>query len=258
MATQLNLNQIEDINVANIQDITATASELNLLDLAGLTSGFVLSADGPSSASWKQLNTSNLNNDLNFIAGISIELNDLLIGTQSTINFTNGDAINLTIVDDSGNNEIDLQIDLQLTGLTTGSTIADDDIFVMYDQSETDLRTINANILQNHIHSNIDIEDVTVTGLTIELSNQSTYSGKLIAVDSTAGATSITLNSDVTIGKQFAVIHEVGANTVSFVAGGGVTIISKDSNLNLAGIGSAATVTKRSATEYFIVGDLSA
>ena len=38
---------------SDISDITATASELNLLDLAGLTAGWVLSADSPTTASWK-------------------------------------------------------------------------------------------------------------------------------------------------------------------------------------------------------------
>ena len=36
-----------------VSDVTATASEVNLLDLAGLTAGWVLSADTASTASWK-------------------------------------------------------------------------------------------------------------------------------------------------------------------------------------------------------------
>jgi hypothetical protein len=38
---------------AGATDVTATASELNLLDLAGLTAGWVLSADTATTASWK-------------------------------------------------------------------------------------------------------------------------------------------------------------------------------------------------------------
>ena len=36
-----------------VSDVTATAAELNLLDLAGLTTGWVLSADSATTASWK-------------------------------------------------------------------------------------------------------------------------------------------------------------------------------------------------------------
>jgi len=39
--------------LSNISDVTATATEVNLLDLAGLTAGWVLSADTASTASWK-------------------------------------------------------------------------------------------------------------------------------------------------------------------------------------------------------------
>jgi len=37
----------------NLTDLTAAASELNLLDLSGLTAGWVLSADSATTASWK-------------------------------------------------------------------------------------------------------------------------------------------------------------------------------------------------------------
>ena len=39
--------------LADISDVTATAAEVNLLDLAGLTAGWVLSADTATTASWK-------------------------------------------------------------------------------------------------------------------------------------------------------------------------------------------------------------
>jgi hypothetical protein len=38
---------------AGVSDVTATATELNLLDLSGLTAGWVLSADTATTASWK-------------------------------------------------------------------------------------------------------------------------------------------------------------------------------------------------------------
>ena len=51
---------------AGATDVTATAAEVNLLDLAGLTSGWVLAADTASTASWQQLAGSDINNDLNW------------------------------------------------------------------------------------------------------------------------------------------------------------------------------------------------
>jgi len=42
-----------DIPLSQINDVTALAAEVNLLDLAGLTVGWVLSADSATTASWK-------------------------------------------------------------------------------------------------------------------------------------------------------------------------------------------------------------
>jgi hypothetical protein len=44
---------VDQITQSDISDVTATASELNLLDLAGLTAGWILSADSATTASWK-------------------------------------------------------------------------------------------------------------------------------------------------------------------------------------------------------------
>jgi hypothetical protein len=52
------------ITQSQVSDVTALPAELNLLDLAGLTTGWVLSADSATTASWKD-------------AGIVAEVNDL-------------------------------------------------------------------------------------------------------------------------------------------------------------------------------------
>ena len=49
---------------AGATDVTATAAEVNLLDLAGLTAGWVLRASGATTAAWAQLAGSDINNDL--------------------------------------------------------------------------------------------------------------------------------------------------------------------------------------------------
>jgi len=50
--------------LSDITDVTATASEVNLLDLSGLTAGWVLAANTATTASWQQLAGSDINNDL--------------------------------------------------------------------------------------------------------------------------------------------------------------------------------------------------
>lgn len=54
------------IPLTQVNDVTATASEVNLLDLSGLTAGWVLSADTATTASWQQLAGSDINNDLSW------------------------------------------------------------------------------------------------------------------------------------------------------------------------------------------------
>jgi hypothetical protein len=108
--SKIGLTRIEDITVADITDLTATASELNLLDLAGLTAGWVLAADTATTASWQQLNTSDINNDSGFITGVTVEDNGSVIGTRPRINFIEGTDITLTISDDAGNDEVDITI----------------------------------------------------------------------------------------------------------------------------------------------------
>lgn len=67
-------------------DVTAVASELNLLDLSGLTVGWVLRATGAATAAWGQLLGSQISNDLNWITGITAEpLSDLSDVTITSI-----------------------------------------------------------------------------------------------------------------------------------------------------------------------------
>ena len=69
--------------ISDITGLTATTDEINLLDLAGLTSGYVLRASDATTASWSQLKTSDLNNDSSFISNISaFSTTDLSEGTN--------------------------------------------------------------------------------------------------------------------------------------------------------------------------------
>jgi hypothetical protein len=111
----------QSITLSDVSDVTATAAEVNLLDLAGLTTGWVLAADTASTASWQQLNTSDLNNDSGFIAGVIVEDNGSVIGTRPRLNFIEGSDISLTITDDAGNDEVDITIAFTGTASAGGS-----------------------------------------------------------------------------------------------------------------------------------------
>lgn len=79
------------IPLSQVNDVTATAAELNLLDLSGLTSGWVLVADSATTASWQQISGSNINNDEGWITGNeTITLSGDLTGSGTT-------SINATI-----------------------------------------------------------------------------------------------------------------------------------------------------------------
>lgn len=60
-----------DITLSQVSDVTATVAEVNLLDLSGLTAGWVLAADTASTASWQQLDTNDLSNGAGFISAVT-------------------------------------------------------------------------------------------------------------------------------------------------------------------------------------------
>jgi hypothetical protein len=70
---------VHNHTLSNITDVTATAAELNLMDLAGLTAGWVLRATGASTASWGILSGSSISNNLGWVS-----LNDGAINTTQT------------------------------------------------------------------------------------------------------------------------------------------------------------------------------
>ena len=78
--------------------------------------------------------------------------------------------------------------------------------------------------------------------------------------DTTSGAIVITVNdaadSADAIGTEYEFFHSVGGNTVTFGVTGSQAIISKDSNVQITGIGSAAVLKKIAANTWALIGDL--
>lgn len=87
-----------------------------------------------------------------------------------------------------------------------------------------------------------------------------TDAGKNVEMN-VAGANNLTVppNADVpfAIGAQV-LLSQYGAGQTTIVAGAGVTIRSKDSNLKLSGQYSAATLVKVGVNEWYLFGDLTA
>ena len=83
---------------------------------------------------------------------------------------------------------------------------------------------------------------------------------ELAVCDTTSGAIVITVNdaadSADAIGTEYEFFHSVGGNTVTFAVTGSQAIISKDSALQITGIGSAAVLKKIAANTWMLVGDL--
>ena len=83
---------------------------------------------------------------------------------------------------------------------------------------------------------------------------------KLSVCNTTSGAIVITVNdaadSADAIGTEYEFFHSVGGNTVTFAVTGSQAIISKDSNVQITGIGSAAVLKKIAANTWMLVGDL--
>jgi hypothetical protein len=94
--------------------------------------------------------------------------------------------------------------------------------------------------------------------VTISSANQDTYAGRLLYVDSTSAAVTITLDDSVTVGFWCDVLWDAGSNAVDFAADAGATIRSKDSELDIDAIGAGASVYKYSSTNFWVVGDLKA
>ena len=78
-------------SLTDVTDVTALAAELNLLDLSGLTAGWVLSADTATTASWKAPaggGLSNIVEDVSPQLGGNLDLNSKTVNGTGTIGIT--------------------------------------------------------------------------------------------------------------------------------------------------------------------------
>jgi len=174
-------------SISDVTGITATTDEINLLDLTGLTSGYVLRASDATTASWSQLKTSDLNNDSSFISNIS---------TFTTSDLTEG--INLYYTDE----RVDDRVSSLIQNGTGISWVYDDGYNTLTPTmslstfSLTDMGTANHSDLtlddgtnpHNTTKSDVELGDVENTALsTWAGSSNITTVGNLISLSTQNG-----------------------------------------------------------------------
>lgn len=178
-------------NLSNITDITATAAEVNLLDLSLLTAGWVLRATTANTAAWGQLNTSDLNNDSGFISSTAGNWAGTFDGQEGTYyldynNFTNTPTIpstlsNLTDVVSATNTNRFVLVANGTTGYVGRALL------------EADISDLGNYALAGHTHVASDITDFDT-----EVSNNPDVAANTVKV-SFPGFTSLTSDYGVTL-----------------------------------------------------------
>jgi len=200
-------------------------------------------------------------------AGAIVKLTASEIIADTAYNITNGD-LHLVCPKVTGTRTgtpvaelSDVEIRLQSSGdvtIGTSTILADSSgTTTLQNIDALDVTTEDtiASEVGDKIRSDIGITQLT-SDVTINSTNEDTYAGEFIYIDSTSNTVTITLDDSVTIGKTFSFFWAAGANAVAFAADTGATIVSKDSDLSLVAIGSAATATKYTSTNFALVGDL--
>jgi|GEM_PF-4916454 len=62
--------------------------------------------------------------------------------------------------------------------------------------------------------------------------------------------------STATIGAEWEFFQSSSGDNFTFLTSSGITLVSKDSNTRLSGLGSAATLKRINTTTYYLIGDL--
>lgn len=70
-----------------------------------------------------------------------------------------------------------------------------------------------------------------------------------------ATGTTVTIDDEIEVGQRIDFVQK-GAGAITFAAGSGVTLSSKDSLLSTAGQYAAATVIKEATNSYYLIGNL--
>jgi hypothetical protein len=97
--------------------------------------------------------------------------------------------------------------------------------------------------------------DNSVTTVSEQSTSRSITSADSNSFIYATGTITITVDDELAVGETINFVQNT-AGAITFAAGGGVTVNSKDSNLSTNGQYSGASLTKKAANNYYLVGDL--
>ncbi len=272
------------INAADISDLTASASELNILDGATLTTTELNYVDGVTSSIQTQLDakaplaapafTGNATAE-----NLTLSGNLTINGTTTTVNATDlsvADPI-IYIGEDNTGNVVDLGIvasfndgAYQHTGIVRDATDGKWKLFssvedeptttVNFAQAVYDTLKLGAVEFSDGTQSKQGVPSITTisqktSGYTTVLSDRDS----LIEINSSTGVT-LTIPTDASVaypvGTSFDIL-QTGTGQVTIAGAGGVTV-NATPGLKLRTQWSSATVFKRGTDTWIVYGDLSA
>ena len=240
-----------------IDGVTATAEELNILDGATLTT-----------------------TELNYVDGVTSAIQDQLDDKApiASPSFTGQIVLSGKTIIQSGYTSADTQITSLIPGSTFGGLVqgvgSGHIVFALQDNDTNDSLSIISgggnytadNTLDTAVARFMADGRVILTGnlqggttwtsATGGGTYNANHSGETVRLTGATEAT-FTLGSGLPAGHRVDFIQD-GTGQITFSAGSGVTLKSKDGNLKTAGQYSAVSVLAYSTTEYYLVGDLAA
>ena len=154
-----------------------------------------------------------------------------------------------------------------ITATTSSEYYRGDKVFATLDKAAVGLNNVdNTSDANKPVSTATQTEIDTKVDSLITLNNQTgtTYTlvltdkDKLIEMENAAANTlTVPLNSSVAfdVGTQILIVQK-GAGTTTIAAAAGVTLLSKDSNLDIGGQYGAATCIKIATDTWYVIGDL--
>lgn len=147
--------------LSNISDVTATAAEVNLLDLAGLTAGWVLSADTATTASWKASVAATELNGLSDVNITTVNDDNFLIYDSGTGMWRNYDISGDIVINDVGVSTAQASI---ISGRSASGALVSTDDFLVLDGGV--LSQCDVGDLQTYMQANLTFSGGSVTSVT--------------------------------------------------------------------------------------------
>ena len=100
-----------------------------------------------------------------------------------------------------------------------------------------------------------DWQELPVTTVSEQGTSRTIVAGDANSFIYSTNTITITIDDELAVGQSINFIQNT-AGAITFLAGSGITINSKDSMLQTNGLYTGATITKKSVNTYYLIGDL--